>query len=376
MALTPSRWIAIALLGFVMAPVLVFTRPAADSYRWSDRERLQNRAGRAQARLRAAAERLRTDRLIDSIARSVPATPAASIRITFDRLLDTTTRRRLVDLSNGATSDRPAPRVGTDIAFVVDSVQMIDGVQRRGFSGAMSLNYILPRRGTTDRCIVVARVKPWGVNEFVSEASRDRLLGPCGFYERFGVPGIEIERWLGRGAWGFAQNSSPNWGRWNEEWATPYGYPLRMVLGPRGVACAKGSDSSCLDALQTPAMGGWRPRNGRLTTEFNPYIMSSSWYSRDWSFGPRSPSLLADLAKDLGTDRFTRFWQSEQHPESAFRAATGTELSEWGHQWVVRNYHAEPAGPGVSGAAWAWGLAMLALSLGVILRSSERRQMA
>ena len=376
MALTPSRWIALAALGFVLAPVIIFSRNIPDPYKWSERDRLQSRAGRAQSRLRSAAERIYTDRLIDSVLRSVPPAPGASLRVTYDRALDSTPRRLLSEIARDATRDRPATsRVGTDIHFVVDSVQTVDGVQRRGFTGALSVNYVLPKRGTAERCVVVARVKPWGLNEFASEASRDRLLGPCRFYETFGAPGPQLQLWLANGGWAFAQSTTSDATSW-KRWYMRDDVPLRYLMSSRGVACAKGNRSACDEALQEPDVTGWQMRRTLLMTEYNPYIMTSGWYSREWSFGPRSTALLADMAEDLGTDRFTRFWQSDLAPQAAFRAAADQEMSDWARSWIVRTYHEESAGPGVSGSAWGWGLALLALSLGLILRSAERRQMA
>lgn len=377
MALTPSRWIAVAALACVLAPVLIFFDYEPRHYQWTDRDRLQARVGRADRHMRAAAERVRTDRLADSVMRAVPASAGTSLRVSFDRALDSTPRRVLARAAGSATRERPAAsRVGVDINFVVDSVQLIEGVQRRGFSGALSVTYVLPRRGSADRCIVLARVKPWGLNEFASEASGERLLGPCAFYEAYGAPGPAIERWLAKGGWAFAQRASTNqqtaWeGRWKREQV-----PLRYMLGGLGVACAKGARAACADAFENPDITGLRARDRLVMTEYNPYTMTSGWYSRDWSFGPYATALLADMARDLGADRFTRFWQSDADPATAFRAATGSEISDWAHDWVVKTYHEEKAGPGVSGTAWAWGLALVALALGIVVRSAERRQMA
>jgi hypothetical protein len=377
MALTRSRWIALAALAFVLAPVLIFFEYEPRGYVYTERDRLQARAGRAEGHMRAAAERIRTDQLIDSLTRSVPASAGTALRVSYDRALDSTPRRLLSMSTGSATRERPAAsRVGIDINFVVDSVQMIDGIQRRGYHGALSVNYLLPRRGSADRCIVVARIKPWGLNEFASEASSHRLLGPCAFYEAYGAPGPAMERWLARGGWAFAQRATTDrpifWeGRWNRDEV-----PLRYMLGALGVACAKGAHAACANALENPDITGLRVRDRLVMTEYNPYIMSSGWYSREWSLGSASTALLADMARDLGPERFTLFWQSDADPAAAFRAATNTEISDWTHDWVVKTYHAENAGPGVSGTAWAWGLALLALSLGVVLRSAERRQMA
>lgn len=376
MALTRSRWIALAALAFVLAPVLIFFDYEPRGYPYTERDRLQARVGRAERHVRAAAERIRTDRLVDSVTRSVPTAMGTSLRVGFDRALDSTPRRLLALAAGSATRERPAAsRVGIDINFVVDSVQMIEGIQRRGYYGALSVNYVLPRRGSADRCIVLARVKPWGLNEFSSEASSQRLLGPCAFYETYGAPGPAIERWLAKGGWGFAQRASTDrpqlWeGRWNRDEV-----PLRYMLGHLGVACAKGSREACANAIENPDLTGLRARDRLVMTEYNPYIMSN-WYSREWSLGSSSTALLADMARDLGAERFTRFWQSDAEPAAAFRAATNSEIADWTHDWLVKTYHAEDAGPGVSGTAWAWGLALLALSLGVVLRSAERRQMA
>lgn len=377
MALTRSRWIALALLGFVLAPVLIFRPVREESYRPTTRDQLQARAGRAIARARDAAERVRISHLADSVKATTSGAPANTHRVMFDRSLDTATRRVLAELAHGATLNRPAqPRVATDIAFVIDTLRTFGGAQRRGFGGAMATVYLLPQPSTSGRCVVIARVRPWGVKEFRSEATRERLLGPCAFYEAFGQPGPAIERWLGDGAWSLAQS---NWQLGWSGWSTPRerrDYPLRYAVGSRGVMCAAGNDSVCTAALEKSTVNFARLRNGVLSAEHNPYINSSGWYTRDWDFGMRSPALVGDMVTDLGVEKFARFWQSDLEPAAAFQAASGTTLPQWTRAWLHRTYHEEKSGAGSSGASLAWGAAILVLSLGVILRSAERRQMA
>jgi hypothetical protein len=378
MALTNSRWIALALLGFVLAPVLVF-RPADERrYRPTTRDQLQARAGRAVARARDAAERLRIMQLADSLKATMSGAPANTHRVMFDHSLDTTTRRLLADLAHDATRNRSTqPRVATDIAFVVDTLRTFGGSTRRGFGGAMATVYLLPQPSTAGRCVAIVRVRPWGVNEFRSEASRERLLGPCAFYEAFGPPGGAVERWLNNGAWSLAQtNWQLGWSSWSDSWHERKKYPLRYALGSRGVLCAAGNDSVCTAALENSTVRFARLRNGLLAVDHNPYMNANPWFTRNWDFGMRSPALVGDMVSDLGAEKFARFWQSDLEPEAAFQAATGTPLPQWTRTWLHRTYHEEKTGAGLSGVSLAWGAAILALALAVILRTAERRQMA
>ena len=378
MALTNSRWIALALLGFTLAPVLVFRTADEDRYRPTARDRLQARAGRAIARARDAAERVRVAHLADSMRAATSGAPPHAHRVMFDRSLDTTTRKLLADLARGATQNRPAPpQVLTDIAFVIDTQRTLGGSQRRGYGGAMGTVYLLPQASTSGRCVVIARVRPWGANEFRSEATRERLLGPCAFYEAFGRPGPGIERWLGEGAWSLAQtNWQLGWNYWTGSRDHHRNQaPIRYLVGSRGVMCAAGNDSVCAAALERSTVNFARARNGVVSAEHNPYINSNPWFTRDWDFGMRSPALVGDMITDLGPEKFARFWQSDLDPPAAFQAAAGTSLVRWTRAWLHRTYHEETPGAGFSGAALAWGVAILVLALGVTLRTAERRQM-
>lgn len=379
MALTPGRWIAIALVAFALAPVIVFRTSDDRNDRYTRRELLAWRFGQANRRLHQAAERWRVELLVDSI-RARTATPSSSHRMLFDRSLDSTARRVLAALANEVNGDRPTePRVLTDVVFVLDTARHIQGIERSGYPGALATTYVLPRPGSPDRCVVIARVRPRGWAEVTSDIARARLLGPCAFYEAFGAPGAGVDQWLRGGGWIYGQLIT-----WNDpastwtppSWMRDREYSLREAMGESGARCGKGVDSACARALLQPSPRLVQVRGSVLSVSYNPFARSSFWYSRTWDLGQMSPMLLADIVRDIGAERFAGFWRSGNEPLSAFRAATGVDLPTWTRRWIERVYHPEESGPTFSGSALLWGAAFLIAAVALTVRSAMHRQMA
>ena len=118
---------------------------------------------------------------------------------------------------------------------------------------------------------------------------------------------------------------------------------MRVIRLPRhgaslpiglGVSCAAGKDEACLRALlEPPTPHPWRRSMGRtagvLSTGFyNPFVHGdNAWLTREWPLGSREWTLLSDMVRTIGPERFERFWTSDLPPEQAFRAATGQPRS-------------------------------------------------
>lgn len=379
MALNLPRWIALAFIACLLAPVLIFRAEDEPVHRYSQRDILATRANMATMRLRDAVERQRVTHVSDSLRASLPRASSSQFTVEYDRAFSAETRGLLAELASDAAIDRPAgPLVPIDLRFVLDSVPTANRYERRGFGGAMAIDYVLPGSGS-ERCLVVARIHPRLRLELASDIARERLLGPCGFYQAFGRPGPEVERWLRGQGWQFAQMATwrgevRKWG--GTRWIENDDYPLRLVIGERGYRCAVGNDAMCVDAVLQPRIRTFKISPTILTTsDFNPYTGSGYWYSRSWSFGQRSPYLLGDMVRDLGTERFARFWQSEGDLPAAFQAATNSDLAGWARGWLHRVYHKERAGPAASPAAMAWALTFIVLAIALSLRLAERRQM-
>ncbi|HEX7122275.1 MAG TPA: hypothetical protein VF178_07905 [Gemmatimonadaceae bacterium] len=59
-------------------------------------------------------------------------------------------------------------------------------------------------------------------------------------------------------------------------------------------------------------------------------------HSLAWTnLGPGSTSILSDMARELGEDRFHAFWTSDQPVEQAFATASGISLDAWMRHWLA-----------------------------------------
>lgn len=176
------------------------------------------------------------------------------------------------------------------------------------------------------------------------------LLGPCAFYAVFGAPGPKVRAWLDTVE--FYHAAAPNfwsppeimppWYRsvWTDNAPTNFGeqlvaYLWRMTVrasGPDGAAmtrCASGKASDCADVLLA------RPRATRAVREQEPPQPGMPFSGRygffeyvsyigDRSFRDFRPRLLADMAREVGVDRFRKIWTSTKPIDEAYADATGT----------------------------------------------------
>jgi hypothetical protein len=392
MALTPMRWMALALLGFVLAPVVILRDAETREWRPTERDRLIERSNAAQTRLGRAADQLRRLQLRDSVSRiaMLASSPAFAIDATFD----TASRGLVASIVAGVRDERAvAARIPTNVFFVLDTMTQVRGHSRGiGSRGALAIDYVLPS-DSTRRCIAIARVRTVTTRrlyeaELRSSTTRERLLGPCAFFEHFGMPGKAVRTWLDDRGWQFAQRAS--WGKPQIPWLE--GSPdsayrslidLEYVMGTSGRACLGGNDAACEVALLTQApVNAWQQTigsgTGMLTPGYyNPFVHGdAAWPTRSWPLGAREWVLLADMVRALGPERFERFWTSDLPPKRAFEAAAGVPLAGWTRGWLETTYHPQATGPALSAGAAGFAALLLIASIGLTIFAARRRQMA
>ncbi|MGH7636240.1 MAG: hypothetical protein ACREOK_01210 [Gemmatimonadaceae bacterium] len=388
MALTLKRWMALALAGFFLAPVVVLEEHEPRGWQPSGRDRLSDRNQVSQAHVRRAANQLRILQIRDSVLRVAARRPAADVGI--DAAFGVERRATFENLAAQVSARRSAAaRIPTSVFIVRDTVSRVRGqVRRGGFAGSITFDY-QPPTDSVNRCIVIARVR-FGNARYASELgstiTADRLLGPCAYFESFGRPGRAIAAWMDARGWQFAQRG---------EWSTPplrwlEGTPdsafreridLQWVMNPVGAACAAGKDESCLRALLDATVPDrWRTSvshtAGVLTSGmYNPFVHGDGgWLTRDWPLGAREWTLLSDMVRTIGPERFERFWTSDLPPEQAFRAATGESLAEWTREWIEDTYHPQAGGPVLSAGATGFGALLLIAGVGLSIVAARRRQ--
>jgi hypothetical protein len=390
MALTPSRWIAIAATGFLLAAVVIVDDVETLEWRRSKRDQLTGRLYVAETQLRRAADQLRVLQLRDSILPIASKGSASSFLV--DGAFDPASRALIDSVIVAARSERAmAARIPASVFFVLDTVAEVRGQNRHaGARGALAIDYVLPS-DSTRRCVVIARVRMPAMDRLVgaelrSSISRERLLGPCAFLEHFGTPGKSIRGWLDVRGWQFAQRSA-----W-EEPPAPWldGSPdstyraridLEFVMSSSGRACAGGKDPACLDALlsRSAVTGRQSPMTlsaGVLSSGYyNPFVHGDNgWLTRSWALGSREWTLLSDMVRSMGPERFERFWSSELPPEQAFQAAAGTSLAGWTRAWIETTYHPQATGPTLPAGATGFAALVLIPAVGLTLFAARRRQ--
>jgi hypothetical protein len=166
---------------------------------------------------------------------------------------------------------------------------------------------------------------------------------------------------------------------------------LREALTSRGFACVAGNEHACdsaiLDSLRfTERPSPFADIAGRNATLWGNGIVSLSagldnlrdnwWFVFPRDLGPRDWTVLGEMARTLGANRFQQFWSSRQPPRDAFLSATGFELGAWTHAWAERTYGAQGSGPGVTATQVLLSLLVAGAAIAVALVASRRRQVA
>jgi hypothetical protein len=391
MALTRTRWLAIAMVALLLAPVLILRD--AQFFEWPStaRDRLISRLGLAEARVRRTADQLHLMRLRDSISRTVISEMPTTAAYAIDRAFDRESRVLIDSLISGSHPEQPiAARIPVRLVVVLDSVSVVRGQHRRSPArGVLAIDYVLPT-DSLRRCLAIARVRPTARRfydaELRSSISRERLLGPCAYFQQFGLPGRSIRAWLDARGWQFSQRASwtaapPPWldGMLDSSYRQQIG--LEYVMSTVGRACAGGQDEACLHALLSRAPLAERERQmafsaGVLSPGLhNPFVHGdNAWLTSAWPLGAREWTLLSDMVRTIGPERFERFWSSELSPEQAFQTAAGTSLATWTREWIETTYHPQATGPTLPAGATGFAGLLMFVALGFAIRAARRRQ--
>jgi hypothetical protein len=406
MALTPSRWLALAVILCGFAVALVLREPGARRNNTVSDD-LRDRESLASEHVSVGVERLRLLQIVDSVHRAIGDTRDSRSRVVVAGNIPSHVRQ-VIDLmvKRAATSRPTAPLVPVDLVFLIDTTSAVRGVRRLGaFAGAMRADYVLPRPNSADRCLVIARTRAFnpvpgrrsGYASLLGDFANSRLLGPCGFYESFGQPGAGTRAWLTSRGWSIGTVSTWQLGapRWSSRWTWRYGmesgipfsdWELRYAMSLRGFACAAGSTAACDSA----AIIGPSPsrRVARGATTWGGRIVSPRksldagdrnyywWWNAAQELGPREETVLAEMARSLGAERFSRVWRSEKPFRESFRAESGKDVGTWTQEWTGRAYESQHSGAGQSLWSALLGIAIAGAALLTALSVASRRQVA
>jgi hypothetical protein len=83
---------------------------------------------------------------------------------------------------------------------------------------------------------------------------------------------------------------------------------------------------------------------------------------------------LADLAREMGSERFALFWTSDGEPTQAFRHAFGIEIGQWTYEWLIRTHGQAVPGAHVSASKFIVAALLVSGFVGLAAAGATRRQ--
>jgi len=199
-------------------------------------------------------------------------------------------------------------------------------------------------------------------------------LGPCAFYAAYGTPGKSVRRWLVAGGWDLAMtfdvgapgrqgNSSIGMAeaRYYSYWEAIYSLP------PTAVACIASRPEGCRAAVLAGAS------DDRAIPFPDIVRIDRRWWRRIPGLvdGQR---FLADVAHEVGRDRFLGFWTSALPVDTALAVALKRPVGEWTVDWergFVRPIRLGSTPP-LGAAIIAVAIALLVLAF--VAATASRRQ--
>jgi hypothetical protein len=385
MALTPLRWVAIAvaaMLGFI---VLSWGGLRPEYQPTPDERReviLSLKSSLHSRRAFTFARQLRMMQLTDSLRVALPRGTEA-VRGFYSRDVNPAIRSAMdTALARAREKTGATPRMGVDVVTLSDTTP-VGGVNPWG--SYHTPFYILPSRAT-DRCIVVLPagrgVSPLAqAQNLNTEDSRLQVLGPCAFYAAFGLPGDSIRQWLRTrgavlafgGSWtqhsGF-QKTEPD-----AYYHPPVYYPgppsVFYTLSGRAVSCVVGNTADC-EAVLTDRMA--TPMPMAVGSALRPGIrLGPIDRTAGADFRGRETEILSDMVRSLGHERFQRFWTSNEPLPTAFQSASGMPLGEWVSVWGGERVDRIEHGPVPRAMSVVSAIViMVACILWVVLASTRR----
>ena len=200
-------------------------------------------------------------------------------------------------------------------------------------------------------------------------------LGPCAFYAVYGAPGKGVQHWLAKRGYDLARVplldrewlERPQYSfvmyqeRW--QWGTVYRFPITAI------GCLAGRTLSCRAGVLSGAEAA--------TDDSLPRFLESE--PRRWWWGQRvlySDRYLADVAREVGHDRFLRFWNSPDPVDTALATALKMPVGEWTERWQRRFVPRLPLGPAAPVSATVIGLLLGGAAVAVVSLGAKRRQVS
>ena len=146
-------------------------------------------------------------------------------------------------------------------------------------------------------------------------------------------------------------------------WGSVYRFPVTAIgcLAGRALSCRaavlsgaeEASDDSLPRFLESDPRGWWRRQR----------LLYSDRY-------------LADVVREVGHDRFLRFWNSTDPVDTALATALKMPVGEWTERWQRRFVPRLPLGPAAPLSATVIGLLLGGAAVAVVAVGARRRQVS
>lgn len=359
-----DRWLAATLLGSA-AIAVAYLPPQPQEYTgvsalYSDPIPEQRLVDRVNTARESATLRLRRAEGLEKLKQRIRQTRTSrggTAQVLFTRPAEATTHRRIRAVFDSVVSDLGPRSPEVRLVFVVDT------------AGGAVLRWLPPAAGNV--CGVIA---PGDQLVFRStfEPPREtfrRWLAPCAYYASFGLPGREVQAWLNGRRHDLALSA---------EWrppATPaeevqtvqlsiearlLANLLYFTVVSRGstaeTACAQGQLERCRRGILNASGMGLPVINAR------------------WAYGREG--YLATLVREMGRDRFARFWRSSLPVDQAFAEAFGIDLGAWTRRWLRDQMGLLPQPTEVRPVTGLQGLLAVIAAVAVAFGFAHRRQVA
>jgi len=339
-----------------------------------------------EGRLAQVNDRLRTLELRDSIVSVAKQAGSGSFVLLVDPGLTEATRQNLSTAITRQWAALGIPSGARNIvAVVIDTFRTPHGLPRTGSAMyGMPLDVFLPSTETKGACIALLTLHTWPARStfarfnarlLSSSEMIESLLSPCAFYAAFGAPSRSIRSWLDDLHWTPARLA--DWNEASSSWRPAFNPvsvesapsrdrvdQLRSYISPGGLSCVAGEREACRRVLFEPRHvsvdSAWRA--GVIT----PSVADASNFYRfagPTMLGPAQGSILSEMVRTLGRERFAQFWHSPLAAADAFKEAGGQDADSWTHAWAQRMYGVLNIQPAVSSNGLFAGIVLVAIGL-------------
>jgi hypothetical protein len=300
---------------------------------------------------------------------------SAGVPVPTPQLVDSAGRAAWRQLGLGETKVR---------VVLIAQFATVARLRERPAGDAGYVTYLAPDSTDRTTCLAVVPMGPYWTREFFGErAGRvpfgelvqtiDGGLGPCAFYAAYGTPGQSVRSWLVARGWDVALTLDPGPRRrpGNSLVATAdpryaWFWDVIYTLPPSAVGCLASRPAACRAAVVSGASAD--------PVIQVPDIMrvDRRWYRTVRLAEGRR--FLADVAHEVGRERFLDFWTSAQPVDTALALALKRPVGDWTAAWQREFVRPIRLGPTPPLGALALAIALGALAVALVCVRASRRQ--